>query len=490
MIKFLYTSTFLLFLCTTVTAQPPTVVIGPSLTKPNHPVDVEMLGQTAEGVYVIHRKAPSGTQFSPTIVVEHLNAKQEKTFSRDITPAAIEDYVNVVYFDKVCWLIRGLFNKEEGKNTLSALSLSREGALGKPVPLATLPAEKLARRGRFEAAASPDGSKLLVLSLPEFVKDENEKITLTLFGSGFQKIWATEQTFAYPWTRAVENKPFINNQGTAFILKKTDMKGDDNTYSIFTATGGALKEHKIVLDGNKKIHTQVAAFTPDGKFTSGGYYTEDKKVRIGFGNPVHGAFLEQISADGATATIAAVNPFEKRKDIFAKGLEFNNQQVILLGEWTAVNSKAANKPGDPFARDYTYSGNDIIIDVFDGAGKPQFAATVKKSNESVNDNGTGVSYFYGVAKGKLYLLFNDDLHRYDGKKNVVVFGVKKIVVYATVDLNNGAVAETQPVPGTEPVGGKDAEMWLRPDVFIKAGENRFLIRAENPSKYRTGVFSF
>ncbi len=185
-----------------------------------------------------------------------------------------------------------------------------------------------------------------------------------------------------------------------------------------------------------------------------------------------------------------MNPFEKRKDIFAKALAFNNQQVIVLGEWTAVNSKAANKPGDPFARDYTYNGNDIFIDAFDGAGKPQFAKTVKKSNESVNDNGASVSYFHGVANGKLFLLFNDDLYRYDGKKNVVVFGVKKIVVYTSVNLATGDVAETQPVPGTAPVGGKDAEMWLRPDVLVKAGENRFLVRAENGEKYRVAVFGF
>lgn len=471
-------------------AQEPSFTWSQPLTKPAHPIDVQVMGYSAEGYFMVNKKAPSGTEFSPTIQIDHINAKQEKSFTRDVTPERIEDYVNVVYFNNSLCVIKSLFSKETGRNVLSAIAYGRDGRPAPAVELASLASEKLSKRGRFEAAASPDGSKLVVFSLPEFVKDENEKITITLFGTGMKKLWSAEQTFSYSWTRAVENTPFVNNNGIVFILKKTDMKGNDNTYSIFSFEGKTLKEFKIALDGNKKIHTMAQAFTPDGQFTTGGYYTEDAKVKLGIGTALHGSFLYRVDAMGTAANITAINPFDKRKDIIAKSLVFNGNNTIMLGEWYSVNSKSASKPGDAFARDYSYSGNDIIIDGFDATGKPLYSSSIKKRNESVNDNGAMVSYFASVIKGKLYVIFNDDKFNHDGKKNIVVFGVNKIMVYATVDPLTGAVTEAQPVLNPGPVGGKGSEMYLRPDVFLKADDAHCIIRAENNEKYRMAWVGF
>jgi hypothetical protein len=480
----------LMFIFTT-RGQEPAFTWSQPLTKPGHPIDVQVMGYSADGYFMVNKKAPSGMEFSPTIQIDHLNAKQEKTFTRDVTPERIEDFVNVVYFNNSLCVIKSLFSKETGKNVLSAVAFGRDGRPAPAVELAAQAAEKLSKRGRFEVAASPDGSKLLVLSMPEFVKDENEKITITLYGAGMKKIWSAEQTFSYTWTRAVENTPYVNNNGTAFLLKKTDMKGNDNTYSIFSFDGTALKEFKIALDGNKKIFSMAQGFTPEGHFTVGGYYTEDKKVKIGFmGNALQGSFLYRVAASGATAAITAVNAFEKRHDVIARNLLFHNGNTILVGEWYGVNSKSASKPGDAFARDYTYSGNDIYIDGFDAAGKPLYGSTIKKRNESVNDNGALVSYFASMIKGKLHVIFNDDKSNHDGKKNIVVFGSTKIIVYATVDPLTGAVAETQAVSNTGPVGGKGAEMNLRPDVFLRADDTHCIMRAENNEKYRMAMVGF
>ena len=101
-----------------------------------------------------------------------------------------------------------------------------------------------------------------------------------------------------------------------------------------------------------------------------------------------------------------------------------------------------------------------------------------------------VSYFASVMKGKLCVIFNDDKFNHDGKKNVVVFGVNKIMVYATVDPLTGAVTEAQPVLNPGPVGGKGSEMYLRPDVFLKADDSHCIIRAENNEKYRMAWVGF
>lgn len=473
-------------------AQDPAFNFGDPIERPAGQIDVRLLGHTPQGYFSVNKIAPSGAmQFSPTIIVEYINSKQQQVLSHNLTVETMEDYVNVVYFNNTLYLLKALFSKSAGTNVLTAEPIGRDGSGGKAIEIGTLPAEKLAKRGLFYAAASPDGSKLLILSQPEFVKGENEKITITLYGNGgFNKIWHSEQTFPYEWTRAVENTPSVNNNGTAFLLKKTDMKGDDNTFSVFSFDGKALKEHKIALDGKKKVHTIVSAFNNAGDFTVGGYFTEDAKVKLGFGTALHGSFLWQVDPTGANAKVAAINPFEKRKDIIAKSIVFSGDKNILLGEWYYVNSKSASKPGDMFAKDYTYSGNDVIIDGFDAAGKPLYATSIKKRNESVNDNGGMVSYFAAVIKGKLYVIFNDDKYNHDGKKNIIVFGSNKIVVYATVDPVTGAVTETKPVGFTGPVGDKGGDMLLRPDVFIKGDDTHYMIRAENRSGYRMGTVSF
>lgn len=471
-------------------AQDPAFSFGDPVTKPAGENEVRLLGHTPQGYFVVNRKAPSGMEFSPTIIVEYINNKQQQVFAHNLTVDKLEDYVNVVYFNNTLYLLKALFSKDAGKNVLTAEPVGRDGSGGKAIEIGTLPAEKLAKRGLFYAAASPDGSKLLVLAQPEFVKGENEKITLTLYGNGFNKIWGSEQTFPYEWTRAVQNTPSVNNNGTAFLLKKTDMKGDDNTFSIFSFDGKTLKEQKIALDGKKKVHTIVSAFNTAGDYTVGGYYTEDAKVKLGFGTALHGSFLWQVDATGANAKISAINPFEKRKDIIAKRIVFSGDKHILLGEWYYVNSKPANRPGDMFAKDYTYSGNDIIVDGFDASGKPLYATSIKKRNESVNDDGGMVSYFASVINGKLYFIFNDDKTNHDGKKNIIVFGSNKIVVYAMVDPATGATAETKPVGFTGPVGDKGGDMLLRPDVFIKGDDTHYMIRAENYKAYRMGLVSF
>ncbi len=478
-------------------AQPPVFSWSMADTKPSKLIDVQILGYSSQGYFIVNKKPPSGMEFSPTITVEFFNSKQERGFTKTLTITKLEDFVNVVYFNNALCLLTSLYNKDAGKNVLSATVINADGTTAKPVELAFMNAEKLSARGRYDAAVSPDGSKLLVLSQPDYTKGENEKITITLYSGSFIKSWSSDQTYTYPWTRAVDNAPFVNNEGTAFILKKTDMKGSDNTYSIFSFESKTLKEYKIVLDGDKKVATSAQAFSPEGDFTVAGYYTENAKVKLGIGTALHGSFLQRIDHTGASAKIAVVTPFEKRKDIIAKSIVFHDKVSILLGERYYVSSQAPQRdPSKPlgsedmFARDYSYYGNDIIIDGFDETGKAFYNTNIEKNNSSKNDNGTWVSYFAAIIKGKINIIFNDDKYKYDDKKRIFVVGSPKIVVYTTVDPATGTAAETMALLNTGPIGGKSGDMLLRPDVFIKVDENHYIIRAENTTIYRMGLVSF
>ncbi len=480
-----------------LSAQEPVFTWNKADTKPAMQISVDIMGYTSDGFFVVSRKPATGMQFSPTIIVEYFNASQDRVFVKDITPPSKEDFIDVLYYDGGLHLFTSLYTKESGKNILSATTISKDRSLSAPKEIMAVNAEKLSVRGRYDVNVSPDGSKLAVLYEPNYSKGENERISLTVYHPGFSKRWGGDFTFSYEWTKAVGNDLFINNSGTPFIIKRTDMKGDDNTYSVFSSDGKALKEYKIALDGKKKVATIVSAFSPEGDFATAGYYTEENKVRIGMGTALHGSFLCRIDANGQQAKFNLVVPFEKRKDIIAKNILFHQSNMIVLGERYYVSSQAPQRdPSKPmtnedmFARDYSYYGRDIIIDGYDAGGKFMYNTNIDKDNNSKNDNGTWVSFFAAIVKDKLRIVFVDDKYKYDDKKRIFIVGSPKIIVHSTVDPTSGTATATLPVNNTGPVGGKGGDMLMRPDVFLQIDGNRFIVRAENPRISRMGLLSF
>ena len=483
-------------------AQEPQFSWGSMKSKPGPFTQTQIMGYEKDGYFIVNKREPDMTEsqsiirsaFSPVVTAEFFSSEGERTFSKDISTGRSDDYVDVVYFDHTLYMISALFTKASGKNVLTAKAINDDGTVEAPVEIGVLPSEKMGTRGLFYVSVSPDGSKLLVLSQPEYVKDQNEKIKLTLLEKNFKKVWETEQTFSYGWSKTMDNRPYINNNGTAYILKMINAKGIDDSWSIFSSTGKELKEFKIAIDAGKKITSVVQAFSAEGDFTVAGYYKNGgAKVRLTFGDKVDGSFLYRVDATGQQSKIAAVNPFGKRDDMLARNIVFNDNTTMLLGERYVVNDRPAPHTGpatneNMFAREYSYNGMDIMIDGFDAAGKLLYATSIDKNNSSKNDLGYWLSYFAAMVKGKLQIVFMDNYSRYDGKK--LSINTPNIIVYTTMDPITGKAEKPQPVLKPGPVGGKDGDSYLRPDTFLRANENKFIVRAENGSGYRMGMMGF
>ena len=486
-------------------AQQPVFNWGELRGKPETPAEVQVLGYTLEGYYIVSKKEPSAAQaqsiirsaFSPVITVEYINSTGVRIYNRDVSTGRSDDYVNTVYFNDMLYVISALYNKEAGKNVLTAKAVDADGSESKPVEIGSMAAAKMSQRGLFYVATSPDGSKLLVLSQPEYVKDQNEKIGLTLFTGKFTQSWAGDQAFPYAWSKSVDNRPFVSNNGIAFLLKQISAKGSDDTWSIFSSsTGKALKEHKLGFNGDKKISSVVQAFSPEGDFTIAGYYKEEGgKIRISMGDKANGSFLYRVDAAGDQLKTGIINPFSKRSDIIARSILFNESSSILLAERYTISDRAAPRTASTpqtnetmFARDYSYNGMDIYIDGFDAAGKPVYTTAIDKNNSSKNDLGYWLSFFGTMVKGKLQLVFMDNFSRYDDKK--ISINTPNIIVYTSVDPVTGKAEKPQPVSNPGSVGGKGGDSYMRPDVFLKTGDGQYIIRAENSSSYRMGTMVY
>jgi len=479
-------------------AQEPTFTWTNSNTKPDLEQSIQVYADNLGGYLLVNKMPPASGSFAPSVTAEYFNAQNERVYKKNVTVEVMEDFVNVVLLNNKAYLLKSLFTKESGVNTLYAVPISSSGNYEDAKAIATIPAEKLSARGLFHASCSEDDSKLIIVSEPNFTKDQNEKITLSLFNDKLETIWKKEETFPYLWTRAVYNKPYVNNAGMVYLLKKTDMKGEGITYSVFSYDGTKMKEYKMELDGNKKAASLVSDLSKDGDLLVGGYYTEDAKVKIGFGTAFHGAFVFQTDGKNGSWKIKSISPFEKRKDITARKIISYKGNIIITGEITYTNSSARPKDPnipaseqDPFARDYSYSHLDIMVDGFDANGKSIYQQSVKKSNSSKNDYARWNSFFGEIMNDKLYLIFMDDKTRYDEKKKWIIFGnVPKIPVFAIVDPTNGTLTPSKPIENYENPGNKEKAMLLKPDVFLKLNDKECVIRAENSEVYRMARVRF
>jgi hypothetical protein len=485
-----------------VSAQQPTYSWAAVHSKAAKNAEIQLLGQSGFGYYIVSKQPPEEGQqsilrsaFNPIITVEYFNSRQEKAYTKDMTAGREDDYIAAVYFNNKLLIITALFNKEVGKNSLWAKALNADGTIDKPVEIGAIAAEKLSKRGRFNVESSPDGSKLLVVAQSEYEKDQNEKISISLFTAGFTKVWSSEQIFPYLWSKSTDNRPYVNNAGTAFILKKMDVKGGNDLWSVFSFDGKVLKEYKMAFEGNRNLASVVTAFSPEGDFAAGGYYTERAKVSIRGGLILDGNFLYRINATGQQLKVGAFNPFEKRKEVVAKYILFNNAATVLTGEvYTITDKLAVKEPGTPssaqslFARDYFYTASDIAIDVIDQNGSMVYYTRIEKNNASRNDNGYWVSYFATMVKGKLWIIFNDDKYKYESK--AISINSPKVIAYTVFDPVTGVAGNKTRVAVFGPVGDKDGDMFLRSDVFIKMDETHYLVRAENGIDYRMGTVSF
>jgi hypothetical protein len=484
-------------------AQEPAYSWSSPMTKPAKNTEIQLLGQPGSGYFIVNKQPPEEGQqsilrsaFNPIITVEYINSKQEHYFTKDMTAGRADDYVNAVYFNNKLFIITALYDKDAGKNILWAKGLNADGNVDKPVQIGSIDADKFSKRGRFAVEASPDGSKLFVLAQPEYEKDQQEKIGTSLFTTGFTKMWSSVQTYPYVWSKSIDNRPYVNNAGTCYIVKKMEIKGSNDQWSIFSFDGKFLQEHKLVFEGDRNLASMVTAFSPEGDFTVGGYYTERAKVSIRAGLVLNGSFLYRVDGTGKLLKTAAFNPFEKRKEIVARYILFNNNNIILTGEGYMVSYKAAAKASGTassaqsmFTYDYSYTATDITVDGFDGNGKPLYATSIAKNNASQNDNGYWLSYFAAIVKGKLVIIFNDDKYNYEPKK-IISINSPKVVAYATIDPVTGETAQKMRIMNTGPVGDRDGDMYLRPDAFLKLDATHFISRADNYTNYRMGIISF
>ena len=440
----------------------------------------------ANGFYILSKT--SGT-FNPVLNLEYYNDNLERIYVKNISSTNQEDHVGLAFFNGDLYTFNALFSKSAQQNILSAQKVGTGGNPGAPSNIGFIAADKIAARGNFRVAASPNGQYLAVVSIKPSKKEEAGSVTVNIFKNGF----STPETaqFIPAEGRIPLYEVFVNNSGVTFLVSETSGKGIPPGFSIRSVAGTDIKEHILSFDGKKESYKHHAQLLSNGDMAVGGYFTEEGKVRAGMGTALRGAFMHVVKGDGSSEVISSTYPFEKRKNVEPRYIYQLGDRVVMAGEDYSVIDKAPERdPSKPVSssqlmeRDYEYYGFDIFLDGFTSSNGLVFSAKLDKDMRSKNDQGGPVSFMAVPKDGKLHLLYNDDGHKYAEKKKWIVVGGNKVVVHSILDPITGVVSPPDAVDAGS-AGGKQGDMLLRPGAFLVKDGN-IIVRGDNPKFYRAG----
>lgn len=484
----------LIFLVNIGFSQEPVFDWGTGNTKAHPNAELKVLA-ASDAYYIINALPIKAGEFNSHIVLEKYGLDNSIEYRTDITSAGKYDFLGAYLIAGKLYVFNALYIKEKGQYILSATEINASnGSKGTETPIISMEAEGLSSRGSFLVAQSPDKKALVVLYQPSFKKNENEKITVTVVNSSLKQVWSSTQAFNYEAARYASNLPSINNAGTVFILKKTNTKSTTTPYSIFSiANNQPLKEFKLELGGKKKIVNIKTTFAPNGDFLTAGHYTEDASVTLG-GTKFEGYFIYKMNQAGTEKIFGNDYMFdERKKDLQLSYILADDQRTYLVSEkkWeTSVDrARSNNSPSQLMLepeRDITNYSSDIFINAINAKGDTLFNHSTKRLIYTMNNFGVTNGTMAILQNGKLFLLYNDDASKHDGKKRLIVVGGKKIPVVTIIDAATGKVEQNYGLDAY----GNTSGLLIRPDFIFELPSNQYMIRAENESLFKMGRLTF
>lgn len=364
-------------------------------------------------------------------ILTRYNTKLEEQTVKNIMVS--EDNVK---FDRLLGIKGNLFfytniyNKKE-KNTsfyCQPLNVNTFTFDGSNQNLGAMDAIRKSEQSTVGYAISEDSTKVLMIGLTPFVKNDAEKYYIAVYDSGMKKQW--ENTVALPFKDkfvAILGQIVTNDGKVAILLKHYDKETTDEdirkngkripayTTKILVYDKGETAPHEYIVNiGDKFVHSLKIAGDAGNGLTLFGLY---KQKSEGF---VNGYFISNINTASKTVSTTNINPFpegllemvktdkqgsDDGKDAglaehfkFVKMVTRDNGDRDFLVEYREV----INSPRSAYI---LYKCGDII-DVNVKKDGRNVIARIPKMQVSVDDD--YLSFKAMPYKDKLLLFYNDD----------------------------------------------------------------------------------
>jgi len=358
----------------------------------------------------------------------------------------------------------------------------------KPVLVTSMPT----RNSTYFISQSPNGKFYAVIKQHSHDKKLNEKVNVALLDNEFKVV--KEITYETPYLNKtpLQNQLYVSDQGAVFIVKDIDLAKAKPFKTVYFWDGNAstMQEISLKFDNDFQIYQYKGHFD-GGDFLLHGLYTRigSKGVQVYGGSlPAAGIYAARFNSKGEKLYITTSDTGEI-PGLNLKDFVLDGNKTWLFADRMFVEKKA--KPmvqgSFTFEYDYTYSNNAIVFGKIDNeSGKLEWHKIVPlEEPNTVNDNGSYLSYLYFLKNNQLTILFNDTQKTKFEDRTVN----DRFTAIETYDDRGNQVSKSL-IGATGLEIDRNGNYDLDTSINVKVQDGKYIVRGKSHSSEKYGYFTF
>ncbi len=350
-----------------------------------------------------------------------------------------------------------------------------------PQRIASFDLDKSRKKGFYDIIQSPNKKLLGVVWEIPGKKDENDIYGFKIYDKDLNIVNDGEYPLPFHPKLSTIHSHHISNKGDYFLaLTEYEEKADSKSFKaeydykalhIFHINEDGLDDFILDLK-EKRVEAMTLSSNAEDILTITGIYGEKEQ------QGVLGIFYQRINLKNGEVVNEGFQKFdesfvtqdwserekkkaakkeEKGKGVTPQLYNYRMKEITVLSDgsiigtmeqfYIRVQSDTDYRLGTS-TQTYYYYYNDIIVFKIDQQGSFSWVKKVKKSQASVNDEGSYSSFVSFVANNQIYFIFNDNLSNYTPDGNFIdeddvytaTYSRKRnTVAIAGVDLTTGEV---------------------------------------------------
>jgi hypothetical protein len=391
----------------------------------------QILGETANGIYLLRCKSPD---FSKEVIIEKYRSNLTLELS---VPAPVSLNGNI---ERVLLINNELVMFISAKNTqtsnIDILSLKVDANLkpiGLPVIICSFPSNEFLEKRKIQIKTSSDKMKVLMMFVSKSLNTGECKLNLYGYNESIQQQFGKQFTLNEKPEEVFITNFDIDNLGNAFVLidfpsKNSDKQTDSRDFFLYSYYPNEDKmlayqlgnEHIFIEELGMAVNnfnntlTVVGFYSEKGKEVVNGYFMErfnilKRSTEEKFAAPMDVEVLHQVIGGKIDKKLPDLRNYFIRKIV-----PRSDGGVFLVTEkYTRIEQRfnyyMNNIPQEGVRVTYNY--DDVAMFSFNKDGSIHFSDLIRKRQSSIGDGGYTSGVFTLPSQDNIFILFNSELDK-------------------------------------------------------------------------------